>query len=51
MDQTIWSRAWVIASWPRCCGTVRAGLVVLSRKPLREEAAKPLALEVTQSGT
>ena len=29
----------------------RGGLVVLSRKPLREEAAKALALEVSQSGT
>lgn len=29
----------------------RGGLVVLTRKPLREEAAKALALEVSQSGT
>jgi small subunit ribosomal protein S1 len=29
----------------------RGGLVVLSRKPLREEAAKPLVHEVSQSGT
>jgi small subunit ribosomal protein S1 len=29
----------------------RGGLVVLSRKPLREEASKPLVHEVSQSGT
>jgi len=29
----------------------RGGLVVLSRKPLREEAAKALVLEMSQSGT